>query len=142
MGVSLSLDGSRQGRGRSRGGQHTRTAEDQACLDALAAFLRSDPQGAGRCLSKVSRASMQSRLLPAAQTLARAVELVLGSEAPAVHNTEFDLARSPEGQPGLCNGSAAYPCSSPGCQCDCHTQPDNGFSGSADQFPRQRYHSG
>jgi hypothetical protein len=144
MGVSLSLDGSRQGRGRSRGGQHTRTAEDQACLDALAAFLRSDPQGAGRCLSKVSRASLQSRLLPAAQTLARAVELVLASEASAGHNMEFDFARPPEAaQPDLGNGSAASDtCSSPSCQCHCHTPPGNGFAGPADQFPRQRYRSG
>jgi hypothetical protein len=61
MGVSLSLEGTRQVRGRSRGGQHTRTAEEQACLDALAAFLRSDVTGAGRCLSKLSRASLASR---------------------------------------------------------------------------------
>ena len=29
-------------------GQHTRTAEEQACIDAFAAFLRSDAQTAGR----------------------------------------------------------------------------------------------
>lgn len=143
MGVSLSLDGSRQGRGRSRGGQHTRTAEEQACLDAFAAFLRADAQGAGRCLSRVSKTSLESRLLPAARALARAADLVLASDPPAMHNMELDFVLSPACLLGLCTGSAASsPCSSLSCQCDCHTQPSDGSGGSADQFPRQGHRSG
>ena len=143
MGVSLSLDGSRQGRGRSRGGQHTRTAEEQACLDAFAAFLRSDAQAAGRCLSRVSKTSLESRLLPAARALARATDLVLASDPPAMHNMELDFVLSPPCLLGLCTGSAtSNPCSSLSCQCDCHTRPSDGFDGSADQLPRQRHRSG
>jgi hypothetical protein len=143
MGVSLSLDGSRQGRGRSRGGQHTRTAEEQACLDAFAAFLRSDAQGAGRCLSKVSKTSLESRLLPAARALARAADLVLASDPSASHSVEVDFVVSPACLLGQCAGSAASnPCNSPTCQHDCHTQPWDEFTGPADQFPRQRHRSG
>jgi hypothetical protein len=143
MGVSLSLDGSRQGRGRSRGGQHTRTAEEQACLDAFAAFLRSDAEGAGRCLSRVSKASLESRLLPAARALARAADLVLASEPPALHSVEPDFVLSPACLLGLCTGSAASnACTSPTCQCLCHTPPSEGFTGPGDQSPWQRYRSG
>jgi hypothetical protein len=139
MGVSLSLDGSRQGRGRSRGGQHTRTAEEQACLDAFAAFLRSDAQGAGRCLSRVSKTSLASTLLPAARALARAADIMLASDPSAVHNMELDFVLSPACLLGLCTGSAASnPCSSLSCQCDCHTQTSDEFAGPADQLPRQR----
>jgi hypothetical protein len=141
MGVSLSLDGPRQGRGRSRGGQHTRTAEEQACLDAFAAFLRSDAQGAGRCLSKVSKASLESRLLPAARALARAADLVLASDPSANHSVEVDFVVSPACLLGQCAGSAASnPCNSPTCQHDCHAQPWDEFTGPAD--PRQRRRSG
>jgi hypothetical protein len=143
MGVSLSLDGSRQGRGRSRGGQHTRTAEEQACLDAFAAFLRSDAQGAGRCLSRVSKTSLASRLLPAARALARAADLVLASEPSAIQSAELDFVLSPACLLGLCAGSAASnPCGSLTCQHSCHTQPSAGLTGQADQFPRQRHRSG
>ena len=143
MGVSLSLDGSRQGRGRNRGGQHTRTAEEQACLDAFAAFLRCDAEGAGRCLSRVSKAGLESRLLPAARALARAADLLLASNPPAMHNMELDFVLSPACLLGLCTGSAASnPCRSLSCQCDCHTQTSDGHGGSADQLPRQRYRSG
>lgn len=143
MGVSLSLDGPRQGRGRSRGGHHTRSAEEQACLDAFAAFLRSDAEGAGRCLSRVSKTNLETRLLPAARALARAAELVLASAPPAIHSGELDFVLSPACLLGLCSGSAASnPCSSLSCQCDCHTQPSDGFAEAADQFPRQRYRSG
>jgi hypothetical protein len=121
MGVSLSLEGTRQVRGRSRGGQHTRTAEEQACLDALAAFLRSDVTGAGRCLSKLSRASLASRLLPAARALARAADLVLASDASALPSAEPDFVLSPACLLGMCAGSAGIsPCSSPSCQHGCH----------------------
>jgi hypothetical protein len=143
MGVSLSLDGSRQGRGRSRGGQHTRTAEEQACLDAFAAFLRSDAEGAGRCLSRVSKTILASRLLPAARALARAADLVLESDPPPIHSVELDFVLSPACLLGLCTGSAASnACSSPTCQCLCHTPPSDGFTGPSDQFPRQRHRTG
>jgi len=143
MGVSLSLEGPRQGRGRSRAGQHTRTAEEQACLDAFAAFLRSDAQGAGRSLSRVSRSSLASRLLPAARALARAADIVLASDPSAIHDMELDFVLSPACLLGLCGGSAASnPCASLSCQCDCHTQTADEFAGQADQFPRQRHRSG
>jgi len=143
MGVSLSLEGSRQGRGRSRGGQHTRTAEEQACLDAFAAFLRSDAQGAGRCLSRVSKTSLESRLLPAARALARAADLVLASDPSAIHGAELDFVLSPPCLLGLCNGSAANnPCSSPSCQHSCHAQPTDGSARPAGQLTRPRRRSG
>ena len=66
MGVMLSLEGDKPARARRRRGQHSRTTEDQACLDALAAFLRSDATSAGRSLSRVSRAAVAARLLTAA----------------------------------------------------------------------------
>ncbi|HTZ91938.1 MAG TPA: hypothetical protein VMB74_06050 [Streptosporangiaceae bacterium] len=143
MGVSLSLDGSRQGRGRSRAGQHTRTPEEQACLDALAAFLRSDAQGAGRCLSKVSRAHLESRLLPAARALARAADLVLASDPSAAHNVELDFVLSPQCLLGLCAGAAASnPCTSPSCQHICHAQPADAYVSPAAHAPRPRRRSG
>ena len=139
MGVSLSLDGSRQGRGRSRGGQHTRTAEEQACLDAFAAFLRADAEAAGRCLSRVSKTSLAATLLPAARALARAADIMLASDPSAIHSMERDFVRSPACLLGLCTGSAASnPCSSLSCQCDCHAQAPDGLAEPADQFPRQR----
>ena len=58
MGVMLCLDRpeqrarSRQPRGR-RHGQHARSAEDQACMDAL--VLRGDAPAAGWYLSRVAR---------------------------------------------------------------------------------------
>jgi hypothetical protein len=122
MGVSLSLEGTRQSRGRKRGGQHTRTAEEQACLDALAAFLRSDAVGAGRCLSKVSRLSLASRLLPAAQALARAADLVLATDTSAIRSAELDFVLSPACLLGECDGFAGTSaCLSPACQHGCHT---------------------
>jgi hypothetical protein len=122
MGVSLSLEGTRQARSRKRSGQHSRTAEEQACLDALAAFLRSDAAGAGRCLSKVSRLGIASRLLPAAQALARAADLVLASDASAIRSVELDFVLSPACLLGLCAELAgASACQSPACQHSCHT---------------------
>jgi len=141
MGVSLSLDGPRQGRGARRGGQHTRTADEQASLDAFAAFLRSDAQGAGRYLSRVSREDLASRLLPAARALARAAELVLASDASAFQTVELDFVLSPACLLGLCGGAAGVnPCSSPSCQHFCHAHND--AAGSADQIPRPRRRSG
>jgi hypothetical protein len=121
MGVSLSLEGTRQVSSRRRAGQHARTAEEQACLDALAAFLRSDALGAGRRLSKVSRSTLASRLLPAARALARAADLALASDPSAVRSVELDVVLSPACLLGLCNGSAGTSaCMSPACQHDCH----------------------
>ena len=76
MGVMLVLDAPRPARSRRRG-QHTRTPEDQACLDAFAAFLRYDPSGAGRCLSRLEPAVLAERLRPAVQALADAVDSAL-----------------------------------------------------------------
>jgi hypothetical protein len=121
MGVSLSLDGTRQVRNRKRAAQHTRTPEEQACLDALAAFLRSDAIGAGRCLSKVSRASLAARLLPAARALVRAADLVLATDPAAARPLDVDFVLSPACLLGVCRGPAgASSCGSPACQHDCH----------------------
>ncbi len=121
MGVSLSLSGTREDRGRKRAGQHARTAEEQACLDALAAFLRSDAAGAGRCLTKVSTASLAARLRPAAQALARAADLALAGDPSAACLDEPDFVLSPVCLLGLCRGSAGRGvCPSAYCQHGCH----------------------
>jgi hypothetical protein len=128
MGVMLSLEGSERDRGRRRRGQHKRSTEDQAFLDALAAFLRADAVGAGRCLSRVSKRSLSARMLPAARALAQAADLVLGEEAPA-EEVPADYALSVTCLLGLCTGSVAggshgpSACSSPGCQHYCHGTP-------------------
>lgn len=115
MGVSLSLDGARPRRRRARGGQHSRSPEEQACLDALAAFLRSDAPGATRYLGKVPRADLAGRLLPAARALARAADLVLASDAAADRAADLDrlLPTSPPGAVSLAGpeapGSASLP---------------------------------
>jgi hypothetical protein len=121
MGVSLSLERTRQARSRQRGGQHARTIEEQAFLDALAAFLRSDADGAGRCLSKVSSTSLAARLLPAAQALARAADLVLASDSSATQSAEADFVLSPACLLGRCEGLAGpSACQSAACQHGCH----------------------
>ncbi|HMH94519.1 MAG TPA: hypothetical protein VK586_25970 [Streptosporangiaceae bacterium] len=87
MGVMLALDKPRA-RLRRRG-QHTRTPEEQACLDAFAAFLRCDAPSAGRSLNRVATTVLASRLLPAARALADAVDLVLAEQplaAPLAHD--------------------------------------------------------
>ena len=130
MGVSLSLEGPRQARARRRGGQHTRTADEQASLDAFAAFLNGDALSAARCLSRVSDAVLASRLLPAARALARASELVLASDPVAIGSTANDFVISPACLLGRCEGSASMsPCRSLTCQHSCH--PD--AAGSATQ---------
>ncbi len=129
MGVMLSLEGDKPARPRRRRGQHIRTTEDQACLDALAAFLRADVTSAGRSLSRVSRAALAGRLLPAARALMQAATLVLAEPPDGGHSVEFDLAISPACLLGMCTGSAAgtpgptSPCSSPDCQHSCHSGP-------------------
>jgi hypothetical protein len=125
MGVMLSLEGSEPTRGRRRRGQHKRSSEDQAFLDALSAFLRADAAGAGRCLSKVSRESLSGRMLPAARALAQAAGLVLGEEAPA-EEAVTDYALSVTCVLGLCSGSAARgpsTCTASSCQHYCHGTP-------------------
>lgn len=122
MGVSLSLEGPRETRTRRRGGQHTRTAEERACLDALEAFLRSDPASATRCLGRISRASLANRLVPAARALAQAAELALDEDPFVVGPAERDFVLSPVCLLGLCQGSASVSqCRSPTCQHDCHS---------------------
>ncbi len=129
MGVTFSLEGAPRARGwsrRGRRGQHARTSEDQVYLEALAAFLRSDATSAGRCLSKVPKANLAARLLPAARALARAADLVLANQAQAGQQVELDYALSPTCLMGMCTGSAAgnlgttSPCASSWCQHSCH----------------------
>jgi hypothetical protein len=121
MGLPLSLEGTRQARSRKRGGQHTRTAEEQACLDALAAFLRSDAASAGRCLSRLSTSIIAARLLPAAHALARAADLELAADQSAIGSVELDFVLSPACLLGQCDGPAGTSaCLSPACQHGCH----------------------
>jgi hypothetical protein len=93
MGVMLTLD-KPIARLRRRG-QHTRTPEEQACLDAFAAFLRYDAPSAGRSLSRLATTVLASRLLPAARALADAVDLVLAEQPQAVQSVS---AQSPAAQ--------------------------------------------
>ena len=90
MGVMLASD-KPKGRLRRRG-QHTRTPEEQACLDAFAAFLRYDASSAGRSLSRLGPTVLASRLLPAARALADAVDVVL-AEQPLAAPLAPDAAR-------------------------------------------------
>jgi hypothetical protein len=126
MGVMLSLEGAQAARGRRRRGYHSRTTEDQACLDALAAFLRSDAPSAGRSLSRVSRDALAARLVPAARALAQAANLVLAEPPARERSVELDYALSPACLLGLCAGTApgypcrVTPCMSPTCQHSCH----------------------
>jgi hypothetical protein len=96
MGVMLALD-KPKARLRRRG-QHTRTPEEQACLDAFAAFLRYDAPSAGRSLSRLATTVLASRLLPAALALADAVDLVLAGQplaAPAAYDAAVCEALAP-----------------------------------------------
>ena len=126
MGVMLSLEGTRQAHGRRRRGQHSRTTEDQACLETLAAFLRSDATSAGRCLSRVSKASLAARLLPAARALVQAADLILADRPAPGRSVEIDYTLSPACLLGLCSDSAwgspgtTNPCGSSTCQHSCH----------------------
>ncbi|HEY2506409.1 MAG TPA: hypothetical protein VGI58_07815 [Streptosporangiaceae bacterium] len=123
MGVSLSLEAPREERTRRRGGQHTRTAEEQACLDALAAYIRSDPETATRGLSRVSVASL-SRLVVASRALAQAAQSMLDGDPAAANPAERDFVISPVCLLGLCRGvPSVSQCRSPSCQHDCHAAP-------------------
>jgi hypothetical protein len=126
MGVMLALEGTRQAHGRRRRGQHSRTTEDQACLEALAAFLRSDATSAGRCLSRVSKASLAARLLPAARALVQAADVILADRPAPGRSVEIDYTLSPACLLGMCTGSSrgdrytTSPCMSATCQHTCH----------------------
>ncbi len=116
MGVMLSLEGPRQPRGRRRRGQHSRTTEDQACLEAFAAFLRSDAISAGRSLRRVSKASVAARLLPAARALVQAADRALAERAAPGPAVEIDNTLSAACLLGKCTGSTgANPCTTSVC---------------------------
>jgi hypothetical protein len=137
MGVMLSLEGTRQARGRRRRGQHSRTTEDQACLEALAAFLRSDVTSAGRSLRRVSKASLAARLLPAARGLVQAAELVLAERPAGGRAVEIDYTLSAACLLGTCTGWSARnsyttsQCTSLTCQHSCHVGRGRGQTYSA-----------
>jgi hypothetical protein len=143
MGVMLALDKPRA-RLRRRG-QHSRTPDEQACLDAFAAFLRYDAPGAGRSLSRLATTVLASRLLPAARALAEAVDLVLAEQtlaAPVTYDTAvgasaraspvrgtgppraqtvaLNFTVSPACLLGACRGGG---CRSPLCEHACHSRP-------------------
>jgi hypothetical protein len=119
MGVTLSLDGGRRQAKPRRRGQHTRTAEEQACMDAFAALLRSDAAGAARFLSRVTKGTLGSRVLPAAKSLAEAADLMLAVQ-PEPRHVEIDLSLSAACLTGQRRPAACELCLSPTCQHDCH----------------------
>jgi len=120
MGVMLSLDRPRQSRGR-RHGQHARTADDQTCVDALAALLRYDASGADRCLSRLARTVLAGRLLPAAVALAEAVGTVLTEDSRPGRRVAIGFTASPACLGGRCRDRADGPgCESSACEHDCH----------------------
>lgn len=130
MGVMLTLDGPRQARGRRRG-QHTRSPEEQACVDAFAAFLH-DPPGAGRALSRLGATVLADRLLPAARALADAVDLVLAdqpgrSSTVTTTTVAVNFTVSPSCLLGLCRDGTGG-CDSPACEHDCHSAGQTGHS--------------
>jgi hypothetical protein len=144
MGVMLASD-KLKGRLRRRG-QHTRTPEEQACLDAFAAFLRYDASSAGRSLSRLGTTVLASRLLPAARALADAVDVVLaeqplaaplapdaarydapardrparGTGRPGARTVALNFTVSPACLLGLCRDGG---CRSPLCEHACHSRP-------------------
>jgi hypothetical protein len=62
MGVMLSLDRQRPGRGRRRQGQHERRPSDRAHARALAAVRRDDPPPSGRLLTRLARTVLARRV--------------------------------------------------------------------------------
>jgi hypothetical protein len=113
MGVMLAQDKPRA-RLRRRG-QHTRTPEEQACLDAFAAFLRYDAPSAGRSLSRLATPVLASRLLPAARALADAVDLVLAEQSLAAQPRAAQprAAQPRAAQPRAAQPRAAQPRAAP-----------------------------
>jgi hypothetical protein len=121
MGVTLSLDGGRPAKPRKRG-QHARTAEEQACMDAFAAMLRSDTDAAARSLSRVTKGVLGARVLPAARSLAAAADLMLAGE-PGTSQVELDLSISSACLTGQRRPDSCELCASATCQHDCHADP-------------------
>jgi hypothetical protein len=119
MGVTLSLDGGRPAKPRKRG-QHARTAEEQACMDAFAAMLRSDADAAARSLSRVTQSVLGDRVLPAARSLAAAADHMLAGK-PDPGKVALDLSISAACLTGQRQPAACELCSSATCQHDCHT---------------------
>lgn len=131
MGVMLSLDGPRQARGRK--GQHSRTSDEQACMDAFAAFLNYDASRAGRCLSRVGRRVLAAKVGPAAKALADAVELVLADDPRPGRAVLLEFTVSPQCLLGQCRGSGGTAeCCSRSCEHDCHAGALAVRSGKAD----------
>lgn len=124
----LAFDRPTQPRSR-RPGQHARNADDQACVDALAAFLRYDAAGADHCLGRLARTVLAGRLLPAAMALAEAVSAVLTRDSPSGSTpVTIDYTASPACLAGECAGQADRPvCESIACEHYCHS--DQGRSG-------------
>jgi hypothetical protein len=121
MGVTLSLDGGRPAKPRKRG-QHSRTAEEQACMDAFAAMLRSDTDAAARSLSRVTRGVLGTRVLPAARSLAAAADVLLAGQ-PAPGKVGLDLIISAACLAGQRQPAGCELCTSATCQHDCHAGP-------------------
>jgi hypothetical protein len=124
----LSLDGLAQSARRRppwdrKHGQHARNSDDQACVDAFAAFLRADASGAGRCLGRMARKVLASRLLPAAVALAEATGTVLARQAPDCPAEPINFTVSPACLIGRCRAWPDGPgCDSLGCEHDCHSE--------------------
>jgi hypothetical protein len=125
MGVMLTLD-KPIARLRRRG-QHTRTPEEQACLDAFAAFLRYDAPSAGRSLSRLATTVLASRLLPAARALADAVDLVLADQPLAVQS----VSALPMTAPPLTVQPLAAPLSPDATACDRAAYGDAAYGSAA-----------
>ena len=121
MGVMLALDRPRQPRAR-RHGQHARNADDQARVAALAAYLRFDAPGPDRCLGRLARAVLATRLLPAAVAVAEAVGAVLTEGSPSGTRVTIDLTISAACLAGECSATAdRRGCESSACEHDCHS---------------------
>jgi hypothetical protein len=131
MGVMLVLEQPRHLRSRRRG-HHTRSRDEQACLDAFAAFLRYDASGGGRCLSRLGAAVLVGKLRPAARALASAVDVVLGEGGAPCSDVLLDFTVSPACLLGQCR-SGERGCQSTLCEHDCHVaeRAGPGSSGSA-----------
>jgi hypothetical protein len=119
MGVALTLEGASKSRTRKRG-HHARTVEEQACVDAFAAFLRCDAPRAGRCLSRLETSVLAARLLPAARALADAVGIVLAEDVGGGSEVALDFTVSPACLLGQCRDGRPGACQSALCEHDCH----------------------
>jgi hypothetical protein len=120
MGVMLSLD--RQAPARSRRqGQHARSSEGRAGLNASAGFLRRDAAGSGRHLSRLAMAVLAGRRQPAARPpLAGAARLARTRRRRARH-VDLALTVSVPCLLGHCQVTGDGPgCQSGACAHDCH----------------------